>query len=62
MNPMDEPEQRKAYMEGLKPTAEKIMEQLRQERRSESQPKRKGIIIGVSGPSDGMQAVDNIDA
>lgn len=59
MNPMDDPNQRDAYIAKQRTVAQGIVEQLRAERRQEVEKKPPmPIIIGVQGPPDGLQAVD----
>jgi hypothetical protein len=39
--------------------AQQMADEMREERRKEGQARRKPIIIGVTGPADGMQSADN---
>lgn len=59
MNPMYDPAKRDAYIETQKSVARDIVIQLRAERRQEAEKTPPmPIIVGVLGPVDGLQAVD----
>jgi hypothetical protein len=60
VNPLDDPDQRNAYLADRQKEARAMLEQMKQERHGPAPNDRpKAIVIGQTGPTEGFSALDS---